>query len=271
MSPFKHYYSSAFEPSGAGDLINTHSLEVNGFRFTNTGYSGITNAGVTQTISFWFKIPSSSTGSVIICDVPLDPGAGRARLSLFNSYVFAEFEVSSGGLQRDQYWTNPNGYRDNSWHHLTWQIDGYTYDNSDWTLWVDGVEVGSVLRNQLTSSTPWSVDSGASTTYGNTASVSGAKVAQMAYFNVAVSGVTLYNSGAVFDLNSLATGPVEWYQYAENIDNSGSSGVNGSASSGTASYSTDVPPNTAKEQWLLQHKSKRRLPPIPLFGRRILS
>ena len=225
-----------------GSLVNTHSLEVNGFRFTNTGYSGITNAGVSMTISCWFKIPATSTGTIILCDVPLDPGGGRARLSLTNTYIFAEFEVSSGGLKRDQVWTSPDGYRDDQWHQVVWRVDGYTYDNNDWTLFVDGVNEGSVLRNELTSATPWTVDSGATTTYGNTTSVAGAKIAQLAYFDYSLSGVTLWNGGTVFDLSALPKGPVEWYNFAENIDNAGSSGVNGTVLAGTASYSTDTPP-----------------------------
>ncbi len=227
--------------AGGGDLINTHSWDVQLCRFTNTGYSGITNAGVSMTISCWFKIPASSTGSIIIATVPLTPGAGRARLSLFNTYIFAEFEVSSGGSKRDQVWTNPNGYRDDQWHHVVWEIDNYTYDTASWTLFVDGVDVSVYLRNELTSATPW-VTSGSVTEYGNTTAIAGARLAQLAYFDYAISGVTLWNGGAVFDLNTLPTGPVEWYQFPENIDNTGSSGVDGTISTGTPVYSTDVPP-----------------------------
>ena len=225
-----------------GGLVNTHSLEVGGFRFFNTGYSGITNAGVSMTISCWFKIPATSTGTIVICDVPLDPGGGRARLSLANSYILAEFEVSSGGLQRDQVWTSPNGYRDDQWHQVVWQVDNYTYDSNDFTVFVDGVDAGSVQRNDLTSATPWTVDPGGTTQYQDSTAVSGAKIAQLAYFDYSLSGVTLWNGGTVFNLDSLPKGPVEWYNFAENIDNAGSSGVNGTPAGGTASYSTDTPP-----------------------------
>jgi hypothetical protein len=235
--------SGAGGAGGGGDLVNTHSLEVGDFKFLNTGYSGITNAGVSMTVSCWFKVPPAITSQIIISTVPLDPGDfGRARLSLINTSVFAEFEVSDGTLKRDQVWTSPNAYRDDQWHQVVWQVDGYTYDTADWTLWVDGVNVSVYLRNDLTSATPWSVDVGASCAYGSTGVLAGAKFAQLAYFDYSLSGLTLWNGGTVFDLNSLPTGPVEWYQYAENIDNSGSSGVDGTPSAGTASYSTDVPP-----------------------------
>ena len=225
-----------------GGLVNTHSLEVGNFAFLNTGYSGITNAGVSMTISCWFKVPPAITSQIIISSVALDPGDGRARLSLINTAVFAEFEVSDGVLRRDQVWTSPNAYRDDQWHQVVWQVDGYTYDTADWTLWVDGVNVSGYLRNDLTSATPWSVDAGAKCEYGATGVAAGAKMAQLAYFDYSLSGITLWNGGAAFDLNSLPKGPVEWYNFAENIENSGSSGVDGAPSSGTASYSTDVPP-----------------------------
>lgn len=254
MTPFKHYYSSAFEPSGAGDLVNTHSLEVNGFRFTNTGISGYSNP-LTMTFSQWVKIPVGA-GSIVVWTQPINPNiasSGYIRLTneggiyYFSAYTNEDPPPAGGQtLWRDRITSGGTNYRDGNWHHIVVMMDGYgDAPETQMSIYIDGVDVSTnnLSEGDTVRPTVWSMDSGSPTSYGHTSAVSGALIAQLALFNYLPSATTLYNSGAVFDLNSLATGPVEWHQFAEDISNSGSSGVDGTTASGTASYSTDVPPS----------------------------
>lgn len=228
--------------AAGGDLINTNSIIINGSRFTNTGIlnNGGSGSPTTFTYSCWFKMPSAVSGTVVLFSMNIDPGAGLFRMSFVNPYLFFEnYTVESGVQRRDQMWTNPNGYRDDAWHHLTLHSDGYTTNTSDFAIYVDGSSVGVVLRNEA-KPTAWSYD-GSNTDYLNTSAVSGARIAQLAYFDSIVAASTLYNGGTPGDLNALATRPVEWYQFVNNLANDGSSGIDGTVSSGTPSYSTDHP------------------------------
>ena len=123
-------------------------------------------------------------------------------------------------------------------------MDAYSDRSEDMHIYIDGLDVTTpnLSEGDTIRPTPFSIDPAKDMVYGNTSPLSGALVAQQAYFDYLVSAATIWNGGAAFDLNGLATPPLEWYQYAENIDNSGSSGVDGTPSGGTASYSTDVPP-----------------------------
>jgi hypothetical protein len=239
--------------SNGGDLINTHSLEVNGFRFTNTGISGYSNP-LTMTYSQWVKIPSGA-GSVLLWTQTINPNvasSGYIRLAnaggiwYFSAYTNEDPPPPGGQtLWRDRRTSGATDYRDDTWHHVMVTMDAYgDAPETQMFIYIDGVDVSTnnLSEGDTIRPTVWSMDSSRPTTHGHTSAVSGALIAQSALFDYLPAASTLYNSGAVFDLNSLAIGPVEWYQFAEDISNSGSSGVDGTASAGTASYSTDTPP-----------------------------
>ena len=237
-------------PSG-GDLINTHSLEVNAFRFVNDGL-GVTDNPITMSFTSWFKFPSGmGTCILFIHDVLPSLGSGDIRLSnqsgifYFQCYT-NEDPAPQGGqtLWRDRVSSGATDYRDNSWHQIMVTMDAYDDRSEDMHIYIDGSDVTTpnLSEGDTIRPTPFSIDPTVDMVYGNVSPLSGALVAQQAYFDYLVNPATIWNGGAVFDLNSLPTPPLEWYQYAENIDNSGSSGGDGTRSAGTASYSTDVPP-----------------------------
>ena len=245
MSPIGTHLGILAQPAAAaagGDLVNTNSININGMRFLNTGINGNGGGGVGSTFTYtcWFKMPSAVSSTVILFTCDIDPGNGYFRFSLLNSFLFFENQTSEASiLRRDQVWTNPNGYRDDAWHHLVLHSNNYTTNASDLTIYVDGVDVGTVLRDEV-KPTAWSFD-GNNTQYLNTGAVTGARITQIGYFDSIVSAATLYNGGTPLDLNSLGTPPIEWYQFVNNLNNDGSSGVHGALSAGTPSYSTDHP------------------------------
>lgn len=237
---------------GGGGLVNSHSLEVNGFRFSNDFLSVESNPA-SFSVSAWVYLPSGA-GTVLLFSQTILPNiasSGYIRLSVgagvfyFDAFTNEDPDPPGGQtLWRDRVTSGATDYRDDSWHHVVVAMNGYgDAPETQMKMWVDGVDVSTVTISEGDTIRPtvWSMEPTA-TGIGNTSIVAGAKMAQLAYFDYYLSGVTLWNGGAVFDLNSLPTGPVEWYNFAENIDNSGSSGVDGTPSAGTASYSTDTPP-----------------------------
>lgn len=252
MSPKKIYYVYPYDVGGS-DLLNNFSLNVNGMLFTNTGLSSGSNP-LTMTFSVWAKLPVGS-GTVIVLTQAVLPnlaGSGFIRLTneggrwFFLCYTNEDPPPAGGQtLWRDRVVTTFGfDYRDDQWHQIVVTMDAYNDRAEDMKIYVDGVDRTSINQSEgdTTRPTPWSMAS-SDTTFGNTSSVSGARIAQMAYWDSLVSVSDLWNSGAVQDLNALSSAPLEWHQFDNNLNNSGSTGVDGVLTTGTASYSTDVPPS----------------------------
>jgi len=242
MSPLgTHLGILAQSAAGGGNLINTNSLQVNGFRFSNDGLNTQSNPA-TFTVSMWLFIPSGA-GTFQTFNQVISPN-GFIRLSIEGGIFYFSAQTSETSLYRDQVKSGGTDYRDDSWHQVVVAMNGYDdTPETQMKMWVDGVDVSTIHRTEGDGRpTPWSMNS-SDTQYGHNSPITNAKIAQLAYFDYYLSGVTLWNGGAVFDLSSLSTAPVEWYQFAQNIDNSGTSGVNGVVVAGTAAYSTDVPPS----------------------------
>ena len=242
MSPLgTHLGILAQSAAGGGNLINTNSLQVNGFRFSNDGLNTQSNPA-TFTVSMWLFIPSGAA-SFQTFDQDISP-SGFIKLTIEGGTFYFSAQTSETSLYRDQVKSSGTDYRDDSWHQVVVAMNGYDdTPETQMKIWVDGVDVSRIHRTEGDGRpTAWSMNS-SDTEYGHNTAITNVKMAQLAYFDYYLSGVTLWNGGAVFDLSSLSTAPVEWYQFAQNIDNSGTSGVNGVVVAGTAAYSTDVPPS----------------------------
>ena len=246
MSPLgTHLGILAQSAAGGGNLINTNSIEINGSTFTNTGIRGNGGGGnpTTFTYSCWFKMPSAVSTTVGLFNINLDPGGGFFSVAFQNPYLLMENRTAEGGppatIYRDQVYTpSAGGFRDDAWHHLAIHCDNYTTDAGDFAIIVDGTDITQGLRDN-NKPTAWSYN-GTDTLYlGGT--VTGARIAQLAYFDSIVAASTLYNGGTPGDLSTLSNPPIEWYQFVNNLNNDGSSGTNGTLSAGTPSFSTDHP------------------------------
>lgn len=212
------------------------------FRIDDVTLFGSIAPGGSWCMSYWCKCPNTFSGVFEAFSHPSGPGAGRFFMQHLPSFlIFNHFAYDGATLQQNQLWTSGTvgGLRDNNWHHIAIVSNSYSWDVNDISLHVDGVNVGLVLRAQLTAATPaWTPGS-----FGRILSASNPGpylFDEFSFFNYAPSISGLYNGGTPGNLGSLATPPLNWARGENNLDDSGSL-ADVLTSPHTQIYSTDVP------------------------------
>jgi hypothetical protein len=116
----------------------------------------------------------------------------------------------------------------------------YDYNVSDIRMYLDGVAVGSVLRNEMDASDmPWNTNADVASVM-DTSARPGFKMDEIAIWGFVPPISDVYGGGTVVDLSTIGAGPLNWFRGELNTDDSGSRGdVPGIG--GTIVYSTDVP------------------------------
>lgn len=202
--------------AAAGGFTNTYSLNFDGVNeyislpSTPSALVSATNFSV----SFWIKYTTNDQGSPFEFRTAV---SDEYRCFINNSTL--RFSVGNGGTSYGQYSFGTSA----NWRHVACVYDGGGSLNTDkLKVYVDG----SNQTLSFTGTIPSSTSSTSSHTYENIASTTGSafllcKLDEMAIYDYTLSSsnvTTIYNSGAVYDLDLLSTPPVHWWRMGDGSD-----------------------------------------------------